>query len=159
MKNVTNKWKHSWKAWRTHHYGPFRVSNNNFKVITVLPIMEFVLFQCFKLSVWFTVFDANAKAPQGLLTSDAYDFGNYDGCLDVTLDTGEEESFFGKYCLSNLSIKKKQKSKWGTQSEKMLSFPTWDNLIVCSMFCNLYLFPPLSLPLSFLLLIFIRSDL
>lgn len=48
--------------------------------------------------------DASAKLPQGLLSSDAYDLGNYDECLEINLRRNQDEKVLGKYCLAKFSI-------------------------------------------------------
>ncbi|KAK6637585.1 hypothetical protein RUM44_008007 [Polyplax serrata] len=56
-------------------------------------------------SLWAVqMFDASAKLPQGFLTSDPYDLGNYDGCLEINLNRRQEDNIMGKHCLARFMI-------------------------------------------------------
>ncbi|KAK6625895.1 hypothetical protein RUM43_006194 [Polyplax serrata] len=56
-------------------------------------------------SLWAVqMFDASAKLPQGFLTSDPYDLGNYDGCLEINLNRRQEDNIMGKHCLARFKV-------------------------------------------------------
>lgn len=49
------------------------------------------------------MFDATTKFPAGVLYGSAYDFGNFDECLDVRVPY-QNEQFAGQYCMAKLTV-------------------------------------------------------
>lgn len=49
------------------------------------------------------VFDATTKFPSGVLYGSAYDFGNFDECLDVRVPY-QNEQFSGQYCMAKFTV-------------------------------------------------------
>jgi len=50
------------------------------------------------------VYDSTAKVPEGVVSGNVYQFGHYDGCLNIKVDLGDGERFRGKHCLAKIKF-------------------------------------------------------
>lgn len=58
----------------------------------------------------FSVFDASAKSPQGLLFGSSYHLGNFDECVGID-DSEDGVTVEGQYCLATIKWKQEETKK------------------------------------------------